>query len=187
MKKVLVVVDVQKDFYHPNGALYVEGGELLPERIKKILPEYDKVIFTVDWHPNNHCSFVENGGQWPKHCIAFTEGASLPKEFTDYIEIYEPLTKRFYMNVVSKGSLYNKEEYGVHHNALLTGYNTDEIKTFDVTVVGIHALYCVKETLKELLNANCNSLNVIPECIAPLNNEELIQFCNENNINVISK
>ena len=54
MKKVLVVVDVQKDFYHPEGALYVKGGEVLPERIAKVIPEFDDVIFTVDWHPYNH-------------------------------------------------------------------------------------------------------------------------------------
>ena len=85
MKKILVVVDVQKDFYHPEGALYVKGGEVLPERIAKVIPQFDDVVFTLDWHPYNHCSFKENGGIWPKHCVAHSEGSSLPEEFLPFI------------------------------------------------------------------------------------------------------
>ena len=63
--KVLVVVDVQRDFFDPSGSLYVGGSEVLPGKIAAIADSYDAVIFTLDWHPGNHCSFAANGGQWP--------------------------------------------------------------------------------------------------------------------------
>ena len=85
MRKILVVVDVQKDFYHPDGALYVKGGELLPEKISKIMPQFDNIIFTLDYHPYNHCSFKDNGGTWPVHCVRGTEGSSLPNEFLPFL------------------------------------------------------------------------------------------------------
>ena len=48
MKKILVVVDYQYDFYNPNGALYVNGGEKLYDKIMNIIPNFDEVIFTQD-------------------------------------------------------------------------------------------------------------------------------------------
>ena len=59
--KVLVVVDVQRDFFDPSGSLYVGGSEVLPGKIAAIADSYDAVIFTLDWHPGNHCSFAASG------------------------------------------------------------------------------------------------------------------------------
>ena len=81
-KKVLVVVDVQRDFFDPAGALYVGGSEVLPEKIAEMAAGYDGVIFTLDWHPANHCSFAAQGGIWPSHCVAYTQGAGLSNCFS---------------------------------------------------------------------------------------------------------
>ena len=132
MKKVLVVVDVQKDFYHPEGALYVKGGEVLLERIAKVIPEFDDVIFTVDWHPYNHCSFKNSGGIWPVHCVAYTEGASLPKEFMPYFkEIHDNVC----FNIVMKGMNSQKEEYELA--GLTPGHAVDEV-SFLFLALGSH-------------------------------------------------
>jgi nicotinamidase/pyrazinamidase len=51
--KTLVIVDLQKDFYDPSGALYVKGGEKTVEEIKKLILtdlQINQVILTVDWH-----------------------------------------------------------------------------------------------------------------------------------------
>lgn len=177
-KKVLVVVDVQKDFYHPDGALYVKGGEVLPERIAKVIPEFDDVIFTVDWHDILHISFKRednNDGQWPVHCIKYTEGASLPLIFSPYI------TK---INVIEKGVNTNEEEYGVNP---LKVYNLIKNYKNDVTlyVTGIHALFCVKESLKNLKDFGYNVI-AITDCIVPENNEDFNNFCQINKIKQIS-
>ena len=40
-KKILVVVDYQYDFFSPDGALYVNGGEKFQEKIVNIIPNFD--------------------------------------------------------------------------------------------------------------------------------------------------
>lgn len=176
-KKILVVVDVQKDFYHPDGALYVKGGEVLPERIAKVIPEFDNVIFTLDWHPANHCSFADNGGIWPVHCVAYTEGASLPKEFIPFLVFDGNPVGRNYNNIVTKGSWAPAEEYG----ARIPIYLLDCID--EVVFCGIHALYCVKETIKNFIEKHPQvKVSVLTDCIAPLDCDEFNTFCIENSI-----
>lgn len=139
-KKVLVVVDVQKDFYHPDGALYVKGAEVLPERIAKVIPQFDEVVFTVDYHPHNHTSFKEQGGPWPMHCVRYTDGATLPKEFIPFIEEY---------NVITKGELYRYEEYGANPQKLVKSYLFSS--KYEMVFCGVAGDYCVKETINNVL------------------------------------
>lgn len=146
-KKILVVVDVQKDFYHPDGALYVKGGEYLPERIAKVIPEFDDVIFTVDWHPYNHCSFKENGGIWPVHCVAYTEGASLPKEFMPY---FKEIHNDRCFNIVMKGMDNQKEEYGANPNMIMYSHNENP-EECEFVFCGIALSHCVKETVANFI------------------------------------
>ena len=141
MKKVLVIVDVQKDFYHPDGALYVKGGDILPERIAKVIPEFDDVIFTVDWHPYNHCSFKENGGIWPVHCVQYTEGASLPNEFTPFIK----------NNVVVKGKYDKEEEYGANPQNITQMVPVGVKEDYEMVFCGIAGDYCVRETIENMI------------------------------------
>jgi nicotinamidase/pyrazinamidase len=74
----LIVVDVQNDFL-PGGALAVAQGDAVVPVLNRYLAEFarrDLPIFaTRDWHPPAHCSFREQGGLWPPHCIAGTHGA----------------------------------------------------------------------------------------------------------------
>lgn len=139
-KKVLVVVDVQKDFYDPNGSLYVYGGNVLVEKIVNVLPMFDDVVFTLDWHPYNHCSFNNNGGKWPVHCVAYTEGASLPNEFSSYLDGSH--------NVVTKGTNPAEEEYGADPNAIMLAHNENP-DDVEFVFCGIAGDYCVKETVEK--------------------------------------
>lgn len=88
----LIIVDVQNDFC-PGGALTVAGGDLVVPVINSILPRFDAVVATQDWHPLDHASFAANHpgtqvGQvvelnglaqvmWPAHCVQNTFGAQL--------------------------------------------------------------------------------------------------------------
>lgn len=75
----LVIVDVQNDFL-PGGALAIsEGDAVIPplnEAIRMCAAAGLPVFATRDWHPADHCSFVDRGGIWPPHCVAGTEGAA---------------------------------------------------------------------------------------------------------------
>ena len=54
--KTLVVVDVQYDFASPDGALYVNGSEIIANKVLEVIKDFDHVVFTLDFHPINHCS-----------------------------------------------------------------------------------------------------------------------------------
>lgn len=88
--QALLVVDVQKDFLE-TGALPVKNGSKVVKVINELIPKFKTVVFSQDWHPQDHVSFASNhpgkapyesvdviyGDQtlWPDHCVANTEGA----------------------------------------------------------------------------------------------------------------
>ena len=69
----LVIVDVQNDFV--EGTLAIkdcpagqDGAAVVPV-INSILdpPLFDVVIYSLDWHPKDHISFIENVNCRPIH------------------------------------------------------------------------------------------------------------------------
>ena len=93
--KTLIIVDAQVDFM-PGGALEVkDGGKIIPV-INRLLPKFDLVIATQDWHPKEHKSFaVNHRGKnefeiidlngleqklWPAHCVQDTKGADFHEQ-----------------------------------------------------------------------------------------------------------
>lgn len=162
--KTLVIVDLQKDFYSKNGSLYVKGSELLPSRITNLIKKgiFDNVILTVDYHPYDHCSFNSEGGMWPIHCVAGSEGASIPSKIFD--ALYETRTP-FY--IFEKGNNPKEEEYGAfkdfskYKNPIKYLFTNDKknkkifdvlIESDDIQVAGIAGDYCVLDTIKEMMS-----------------------------------
>ncbi|MBR0559120.1 nicotinamidase [Neokomagataea anthophila] len=77
-RSALIIIDVQNDFL-PGGTLAVPRGDIIIQPINALLAQpWDTVIATKDWHPPQHCSFKEQSGDWPAHCIAGTAGAAFP-------------------------------------------------------------------------------------------------------------
>lgn len=95
MTRALLVVDVQEDFCE-GGSLPVQGGRAVAARIAEVLPEYELVLASTDWHvdPGGHFSpapdYVDT---WPAHCVVGTPGARLQA----------PLTEDAFAAVVRKG------------------------------------------------------------------------------------
>lgn len=79
----LLVVDMQNDFL-PGGSLGVpEGDETIAPinaLIEQAALQQIPVIASRDWHPEDHCSFKQNGGVWPTHCVQNTEGAAFHRD-----------------------------------------------------------------------------------------------------------
>ena len=145
--RILVVVDLQRDFFNPEGALYVQGSEVLPEQIATLAGIYDAVILTMDWHPGNHCSFIPACGQWPVHCVQYTQGGGLPDQFA--IMLRDDKTRA---RVFLKGCNKDKEEYGAFESLddyPEIAYWFDNCKQVDVC--GIAGDYCVKETTYNII------------------------------------
>lgn len=88
MKKLLVVIDYQKDFV--DGALGFEKATTLEKGIYNKVNEYlkdgNKVLFTYDTHEENYLESREGRHLPVVHCIKETEGHNLYaslKEFKD--------------------------------------------------------------------------------------------------------
>lgn len=90
--RALIVVDVQHDFM-PTGRLPVPDGDAVVEVANRLMPAFDVVVATQDWHPADHGSFASrHAGRspgeiatlsgreqvlWPDHCVQGTAGAAL--------------------------------------------------------------------------------------------------------------
>ncbi len=78
----LIVVDVQNDFC-PGGALAVTDGDQVVPVINNLMPRFEHVLATQDFHPPGHSSFEEQGGPWPVHCVQGTAGAALHPDLNE--------------------------------------------------------------------------------------------------------
>src|SRR5439155_1642544 len=62
-----------------GGALDVKDGNKIIPPLNALIDAFTvsnlPVCFTRDWHPPDHCSFRENGGPWPSHCVRKSTGA----------------------------------------------------------------------------------------------------------------
>ena len=109
-KTTLVVVDFQYDFCLLGAPLYVPGSDKALWNISHLIEnkKVDRVIFTADWHPANHCSFKRNGGEWNDHCVQFSKGAAIHD-----LLLYGCIGAGIPYEVLTKGALPSSEEYGV--------------------------------------------------------------------------
>lgn len=184
MKKILLIVDPQNDFI--TGSLAVEGAEekmmKLAEYIEDEGYKYDYVYITMDTHPENHCSFKENGGIWPKHCVANTKGWALPEYINnDILDIY----------VYVKGTETNREEYSIFDNSNHGNDLENDIITLmhncgvSIDICGIAGDYCVLETLKGLRRIVGDSyITILTQYTASIDGgEKLMNYIKENNLN----
>jgi nicotinamidase/pyrazinamidase len=77
----LIVVDIQNDFAHPDGSLYVNGAEHVIAAANELIDRAQAagapVFYTEDWHPESTPHFAKDGGLWPVHCVAETWGSEL--------------------------------------------------------------------------------------------------------------
>jgi nicotinamidase/pyrazinamidase len=83
-RTALLVVDVQNDFAHPDGNLYVDEGEqiipVINREIEAARAAGALVVYTQDWHPETTPHFEKDGGIWPVHCVKDTWGADLHED-----------------------------------------------------------------------------------------------------------
>lgn len=142
MAEALIIVDFQRDFTPPDGALAVPHGDEIAARLDELArdPRYAAVIATRDWHPSDHGSFVEQGGSWPPHCVRDTDGAQLhPALDRDRIDA-----------VIDKGQQRDSDGYSAFESDELVQLLREQGVTA-VTVVGLATDYCVLNTARDAL------------------------------------
>lgn len=180
-KTALILVDLQNDFM-PGGTLAVGGGDTTVAAANRLMPNYDFVVATQDWHPSGHGSFAAShagkapGDQielaglpqvlWPVHCVQGTPGASFHASL-DIAGIHA---------VVRKGQSPDIDSYsGFFDNGGMqaTGLG-DLLRAHGITAVDVMGLatdYCVRFTaldaVKEgfktrLLRDGCRGVELQP-------------------------
>ena len=186
--RMLIIVDPQIDF--TTGSLATAKGPETMDRLAQaidngVLDKYTWVIITQDAHPANHCSFVDNGGVFPPHCVQGTPG----------MDVYPPLQKALEdshfgnYHFMTKGDLADKEEFSVFQNErsgekLRHTIAEDEVFV-GIDICGIATDYCVYETTKDLMAFYpANQIRIVTNCIAAVdeNDTKLADLMKENGI-----
>lgn len=157
-QSALLIVDPQNDFI--TGTLPVPGAKeamhLLADRIEELAPAY--IFVTMDCHPLRHCSFQEEGGKWPRHCIKYSEGAAIePKLMQALLNASDSgVDVRF----IEKATDRKKDEYSAFEKRYPEIFDlTDEIM-----VAGLAGDVCVRTTITDLAKHGLASkLTVMPD------------------------
>jgi nicotinamidase/pyrazinamidase len=179
--RALILVDLQYDFM-PGGALAVAEGDATVAVANELMPQFELVVATQDWHPADHGSFITQhpksavGSQiqleglaqtvWPVHCVQNTRGAAL----------HDALDLGRIARVIQKGTDRTVDSYsGFFDNARRksTGL-ADYLRTRGVDelfIMGLATDYCVKFTALDaqelgfrttLLADGCRAVNLKP-------------------------
>jgi len=170
MVNALIVVDVQNDFM-PNGALPVPNGNEVISIINGIVNMFDYVVFTQDWHPENHCSFKENGGLWPKHCVKESHGASFPPTLNC---AFNRLKKGTRVHVDSYSAFFDND----HNRSTRLNERLENRKIEQVFICGVATEYCVKYTVLDALKFY-KKVYVIADACRGITNEGVTKAMDE--------
>lgn len=140
----LLVADIQNDFL-PGGALGIPGGDKILPALHRYMEKFESkgnpIILTKDWHPANHCSFKGQGGIWPDHCVAGTQGAEHPPSF------HPPRSAA----TIQKATEPDKEAYSAFQGTSLDA-RLKKAGIRRLFVGGLATDYCVLNTVRDALD-----------------------------------
>ena len=146
---MLLIVDPQIDFI--VGSLPVPGAEKAMNSLAGYITAnpslYDVIAVTSDCHPGNHCSFEPNGGQWPRHCVKGSYGAS----------IWPPLARAIELSGVPavylpKGRDTACDQYSAFADPDNVGKVRELVARYSIERIDICGLagdFCVRETMSQ--------------------------------------
>lgn len=128
MKKLLIVVDYQKDFV--DGALGFTKAVSLEEgiynKVKTYLDNGDKVLFTYDTHFENYLETREGANLPVEHCINGTEGHKLFGKLKEFENAKNTLHyKKLSFGIAPKDMIKISEELGEITDIELIGVVTN--------------------------------------------------------------
>lgn len=172
----LIVVDVQNGFT-PGGNLAVTDADQIIPLINQLARQFEMVVLTQDWHPEQHISFADNhenkapfetielpyGTQvlWPKHCVQGTADA----EFHPALDI--PTAQL----IIRKGFHPEIDSYSAFMEADrktptgLNGYLTEQ-QIDTVYIVGIATDFCVAWTALDAVQMGFTTYVIEDACKA---------------------
>lgn len=140
----LLLVDVQNDFL-PGGSLAVPSGDEIIPALNRCIAAFGKASLPIyasrDWHPADHCSFREQGGLWPRHCVAGSPGA----EFAPKLNLPADAV------VISKAVSRDADAYSAFEGTDLE-LRLRESGVRRLYIGGLATDYCVLSTVRDALS-----------------------------------
>ena len=169
----LIIVDLQNDFC-PGGALAVNDGDTIIEGINQLARQFEIVITTQDYHPQNHGSFASNhpgakvfdvgtlSGRpqilWPDHCVQNTKGSdfheSLQVDAVNFPKGTNPLADSYSGFFDDDGASTGLVEF-LRKNQVSSLY-----------ICGLATDYCVKFTTLDAIDQKFDTAVVVDLCKA---------------------
>ncbi len=193
MKAALLIIDLQEDFLPPNGKLAVSDGRTVIPVINSLFKEeFQLIVASKDFHPQNHISFASNHDHcapfqtkqlsftdpvtnitatqqhvlWPDHCVQNTPGVEFPPGFPPGFPPNE------LDHIVYKGTLPDREYYSAFQD--VWGCDKTDLDLVlksngitDVYVVGLAFDYCVYHTSLDCQRLGYNTF-IIKEATKPV-------------------
>jgi nicotinamidase/pyrazinamidase len=170
--KALIIVDIQNDFL-PGGALAVTDGDKTISLANLLMPYFDLVVATQDFHPADHGSFALHAADigkfinlngltqilWPVHCVQGSKGVDFPLELdTQHIDKIVP--KGMDKSVDSYSGFFdNGRKKATGLDEYLKEQNVDELY-----VIGLATDYCVKFTALDALGLGYKTYLIEDAC-----------------------
>lgn len=181
MPPALLLIDLQVDFM-PTGMLPVPEGDRVVPIANKLMPRYDIVVATQDWHPATHGSFAANHPWrkpgdlieldgldqvlWPIHCVQKTWGSELVADLNT-----KGITKIFYKGTDPTIDSYSGFYDNGHRKSTGLAEWLKKQGIEQVHLMGLATDYCVKfsvlDALREgfqttLIEDGCRGVNLQP-------------------------
>lgn len=144
-KDALLIVDLQQDFL-PGGTLAVPDGDAVIPPLNRCIAAASRagspIYASRDWHPPDHCSFLERGGPWAVHCVAGSPGAGFAPE----LSLPEQAT------IIDKATSADAEAYSAFDGTDLAA-KLHGARVSRLVVGGLATDYCVKASVLDALRS----------------------------------
>ena len=135
----LLLLDPQNDFF-PGGSMGLPENQDLISVINAYIKHFSRqgwpVLTTRDWHSPDHCSFTEQGGPHPLHCVQGSRGA----------QFHSDLVMPPGMMIISKGTNPKKDSTSGFEGSSLAD-RLEDLNITTVYVLGPATQACLKQTI----------------------------------------
>ncbi len=186
--RALILVDVQNDFM-PGGTLEIANGDSIVPVINQLLPKFELIVATQDWHPADHSSFAGNheGKKpfdtielfgmkqvlWPDHCVQGTKGAEFHAKL-EMLKIAAVFRKGMNPEIDSYSGFYDN---GHRQSTGLAGYLREKGIT-ELYFAGLASDICVYFTINDALAEGFKAV-LIEDATCPLDDNEFVRIRKE--------